>query len=73
MPEKMEESKTNEPGQTARDPVCGMTVDKATALKPKSATEPTTSVRRAASPPLKRTQPNSLNNREPSFLVSLFF
>ena len=35
MPEKMEESKTNEPGQTARDPVCGMTVDKATALKAK--------------------------------------
>jgi len=35
MPEKMEESKTNEPGQTARDPVCGMTVDKTTALKAK--------------------------------------
>ncbi len=31
----MEESKTNEPGKTARDPVCGMTVDKDTALKSK--------------------------------------
>ncbi len=35
MPDKMIESKSNEPGQTARDPVCGMTVDKATALKAK--------------------------------------
>ena len=31
----MKESKTNEPGKTARDPVCGMTVDKETALKAK--------------------------------------
>jgi P-type Cu+ transporter len=31
----MIESKTNEPGKTARDPVCGMTVDKDTALKAK--------------------------------------
>ena len=35
MSSKMKESKTNEPGHTARDPVCGMTVDKATALKAK--------------------------------------
>jgi len=35
MSEKMKESKTNEPGKTARDPVCGMTVDKETALKAK--------------------------------------
>ena len=35
MPDKMQESTTNEPGKTARDPVCGMTVDKATALKAK--------------------------------------
>jgi P-type Cu+ transporter len=35
MASKMKESKTNEPGHTARDPVCGMTVDKATALKAK--------------------------------------
>jgi len=35
MPEEMRESKTNEPGKTARDPVCGMTVDKDTALKAK--------------------------------------
>ena len=35
MSDKMKESKTNEPGKTARDPVCGMTVDKATALKAK--------------------------------------
>ncbi len=35
MPEKMKESQTNEPGKTARDPVCGMTVDKETALKAK--------------------------------------
>jgi len=33
---KMKESKTtNEPGKTARDPVCGMTVDKETAIKRK--------------------------------------
>ncbi len=31
----MQESKTNEPGKTARDPVCGMTVDKETAIKRK--------------------------------------
>ena len=31
----MKESKTNEPGKTARDPVCGMTVDKKTAIKRK--------------------------------------
>lgn len=31
----MKESKTNEPGKTARDPVCGMTVDKETAIKRK--------------------------------------
>jgi Cu+-exporting ATPase len=35
MSNKMKESTTNEPGKTARDPVCGMTVDKATALKRK--------------------------------------
>ena len=35
MSDKMQESKTNEPGKTARDPVCGMTVDKDTALKAK--------------------------------------
>jgi P-type Cu+ transporter len=35
MPDKMKESPTNEPGKTARDPVCGMTVDKETALKAK--------------------------------------
>jgi Cu+-exporting ATPase len=35
MSSKMQESKTNEPGHTARDPVCGMTVDKETALKAK--------------------------------------
>ena len=35
MPSKMKESKTNEPGKTARDPVCGMTVDKETAIKRK--------------------------------------
>ena len=35
MTDKMKESTTNEPGQTARDPVCGMTVDKKTALKAK--------------------------------------
>jgi Cu+-exporting ATPase len=35
MATKMQESKTNEPGKTARDPVCGMTVDKETALKAK--------------------------------------
>ena len=35
MSDKMKESTTNEPGKTARDPVCGMTVDKATALKAK--------------------------------------
>ncbi|MCL4430044.1 MAG: heavy metal translocating P-type ATPase, partial [Chloroflexi bacterium] len=35
MSDKMKESKTNEPGKTARDPVCGMTVDKETALKAK--------------------------------------
>jgi len=33
MSDKMKESKTNEPGKTARDPVCGMTVDKETAIK----------------------------------------
>jgi Cu+-exporting ATPase len=32
---KMKESTTNEPGKTARDPVCGMTVDKETAIKRK--------------------------------------
>ncbi len=31
----MKESTTNEPGRTARDPVCGMTVDKETAIKRK--------------------------------------
>jgi len=31
----MKETKTNEPGKTARDPICGMTVDKETALKRK--------------------------------------
>jgi Cu+-exporting ATPase len=31
----MKESQTNEPGKTARDPVCGMTVDKETAIKRK--------------------------------------
>ena len=31
----MKESTTKEPGKTARDPVCGMTVDKETALKAK--------------------------------------
>ena len=35
MPDKMKESKTTEPGKTARDPVCGMTVDKETAIKRK--------------------------------------
>ncbi len=35
MSDKMKESKDNEPGKTARDPVCGMTVDKETALKAK--------------------------------------
>ena len=35
MSGKMQESKTNEPGQTARDPVCGMDVDTETALKAK--------------------------------------
>jgi Cu+-exporting ATPase len=35
MSNKMKESKTKEPGKTARDPVCGMTVDKETALKAK--------------------------------------
>jgi len=35
MSDKMKESTSNEPGKTARDPVCGMTVDKATALKAK--------------------------------------
>jgi Cu+-exporting ATPase len=35
MSSKMQESKTNEPGKTARDPVCGMTVDKETAIKRK--------------------------------------
>jgi P-type Cu+ transporter len=35
MPDEMRESTTNEPGKTARDPVCGMTVDKETALKAK--------------------------------------
>jgi Cu+-exporting ATPase len=35
VPDKMQESKTNEPGKTARDPVCGMTVDKETAIKRK--------------------------------------
>jgi Cu+-exporting ATPase len=35
MSDKMKASTTNEPGKTARDPVCGMTVDKATALKAK--------------------------------------
>jgi P-type Cu+ transporter len=35
MSNEMRESKTNEPGKTARDPVCGMTVDKETALKAK--------------------------------------
>jgi len=35
MPDKMKESKTKEPGKTARDPVCGMTVDKETAIKRK--------------------------------------
>jgi Cu+-exporting ATPase len=35
MSSKMKESKTNEPGKTARDPVCGMTVDKETAIKRK--------------------------------------
>lgn len=35
MSNKMKESTTNEPGKTARDPVCGMTVDKDTALKAK--------------------------------------
>ena len=37
MSNKMEETKTNEPGKTARDSVCGMTVDKDTALKSKIA------------------------------------
>ena len=31
----MKESSTKEKGKTARDPVCGMTVDKETALKSK--------------------------------------
>lgn len=35
MPDKMIESASKEPGSTARDPVCGMTVDKHTALKAK--------------------------------------
>jgi Cu+-exporting ATPase len=35
MSDKMKASTANEPGKTARDPVCGMTVDKATALKAK--------------------------------------
>src|SRR3989337_2783940 len=35
MSSKMKESKTPEPGKTARDPVCGMTVDKETAIKRK--------------------------------------
>jgi Cu+-exporting ATPase len=35
MTDKMKESETNEPSKTARDPVCGMTVDKDTALKAK--------------------------------------
>src|SRR3990170_1501541 len=35
MPDKMKESKTTEPSKTARDPVCGMTVDKETAIKRK--------------------------------------
>jgi P-type Cu+ transporter len=35
MSDKMKESTTKEPGKTARDPVCGMTVDKETALKAK--------------------------------------
>ncbi len=35
MSSKMKESKNNEPGKTARDPVCGMTVDKDTAIKRK--------------------------------------
>jgi P-type Cu+ transporter len=35
MTDKMKESTTNAPGKTARDPVCGMTVDKETALKAK--------------------------------------
>jgi Cu+-exporting ATPase len=35
MTDKMKESTTKAPGKTARDPVCGMTVDKETALKAK--------------------------------------
>ncbi len=35
MASQMKESTTNEPGKTARDPVCGMTVDKETAIKRK--------------------------------------
>jgi Cu+-exporting ATPase len=35
MSDKMKESTTKEQGKTARDPVCGMTVDKETALKAK--------------------------------------
>lgn len=35
MPDKMEESKSKDSSKTARDPVCGMTVDKETALKAK--------------------------------------
>jgi len=34
-PDTMKEAETSEPGKTARDPVCGMTVEKATALKAK--------------------------------------
>ena len=35
MPDKMKESKSHDHSKTARDPVCGMTVDKETALKAK--------------------------------------
>ena len=35
MSDKMKESKSNDHSKTARDPVCGMTVDKETALKAK--------------------------------------
>lgn len=35
MPSRMKESKTTDTSKTARDPVCGMTVDKETAIKRK--------------------------------------
>ena len=51
-----------------KDPVCGMNVD-----EKKAKVKPTISVFRAASPPLKRTQPNSLSKKGNSFFGFTLF